>query len=437
MLQSYTLGVGITLEQIHTLPIVTKFSVIRHTSKASKKNMKYTILLSFLLIIASCKNGEDSKKLNEKPIKQVQVKLKKSGLPLQTSVSFLSNLIHANDKIYLVYELNILNNFKAPLDLKKVEIFNLLEPEFPISTFDSIYLNENFERPGLSSENDLNLISENQFGILNLNLEFKKNNVIPKKVFHKLHFKVQKGNGESMMYSMETTIIDIPGKTNLTLGLPFNKKGIWLYEAESHKNSRFLAEGRATYPQRFAIDWIYVNNNEELAKNNIKENENWHTYGLELVSVADGIVVDVKDDIIENEPLSEEMAVHITKETIGGNYVIIDIGNDIYAFYGHLIPHSLKVSIGNKVKKGQVIGLLGNSGNSDLPHLHFHLESKSNIFFGGEGMPYHIKEFIQLKGYSAEEVSNLFHSNHVALDSLRPIEKNNELPIGYGLIEVK
>jgi murein DD-endopeptidase MepM/ murein hydrolase activator NlpD len=82
------------------------------------------------------------------------------------------------------------------------------------------------------------------------------------------------------------------------------------------------------------------------------------------------------------------MAVRITRETVAGNYIVIDIGNDVYAVYGHLIPMSLKVKVGDKVKKGQVIGLIGNSGNSDCPHLHFHLESKSNAFFGGEGIPY-------------------------------------------------
>ena len=94
-------------------------------------------------------------------------------------------------------------------------------------------------------------------------------------------------------------------------------------------------------------------------------------------------------------------------------------------------------SLLEKVKKGQVIGLLGNSGNSDAPHLHFHLESKSNTFFGGEGLAYHINDFIQLKKYSADEVTNLFNSNRVLLDSLRPVKKSNELPIGYGLIEVE
>jgi len=132
------------------------------------------------------------------------------------------------------------------------------------------------------------------------------------------------------------------------------------------------------------------------------------------------------------------MVVRINAETIAGNYVIIDIGNDLYALSGHLIPNSLKVNIGDKVKKGQVIGLLGNSGNSDLPHLHFQLGSKSSMPMGGEGIPYRIKEFIKLKNYSsAEEVSRLFHNNHVPLDSLRPIEKHNEFPSGFGLIEIK
>lgn len=399
--------------------------------------MKYIILFSFLLMVTSCQNDEESEKASEKFIEEVQVKLKKSDFPFEASVSFLTNLVQANDKAYLAYELNILNNFKTSLDLKKVEIFNVSEPDLPIATFESIYLNENFERPGISTENGFNLISANQFGILNLRLEFKENKSIPKKIFHKLHFKIQKGNKEYIMYPVETTTIAIPDKTNLTLGLPFKKKGKWLYEADSHKNSRYFTNGSAVYPQRFAIDWVFVNDDNEFAKNDIKDNKNWHSYGLELVSVADGIVVDVKDGIKENEPLSDEMAVRITKETIGGNYVIIDIGNNRYAFYGHLIPNSLKVSVGDKIKKGQLIGLLGNSGNSDLPHLHFHLETKSDMFFGGEGIPYHIKEFIQLKDYSAEEVSSLFHSNRVPLDSLNPILKNNEMPIGFGLIEIK
>ncbi|UQD56733.1 M23 family metallopeptidase [Flavobacterium sp. K5-23] len=400
--------------------------------------MKYTILITIFLSFVACNKNTSSKHQSLESDTEIQKKLKYSGLPIEANVSFLSDLIKTNNTTQLIYELNILNNYKVPFTLKKVEIYDLKEDGNLIASFDSNYIDEHFERPGSDDLDDLKVLSNNQFGILNLELVFKQGQPIPKKVYHKLHFEGQNKKGETVIIPIEVAVIKIPEITKVTLGLPFNKKGKWLYEAaESHQASRFLTEGKATYPQRFAIDWIFLGNNGCFAENDIKHNKNWKSYGIELISVADGTIVGIKDGIIENVPLSEDMAVRITRETIGGNYIIIDIGNNLYAVYGHLIPNSLKVKIGDKVKKGQLIGLLGNSGNSDCPHLHFHLETKSNAFFGGEGMPYLIKDFIDLRKYSGEEVKNFFKGNSVSMDSLRPTEKHNELPIGYGLIEIK
>ena len=36
-------------------------------------------------------------------------------------------------------------------------------------------------------------------------------------------------------------------------------------------------------------------------------------------------------------------------------------------------PGSLRVEVGDRVRRGQVLGLLGNTGNTDAPHLHFHI----------------------------------------------------------------
>lgn len=402
--------------------------------------MRYTILVIIFLIFVSCNTETKSKHENSEIPTKTQKRLKKNGLPveiIQAEVSYLSSPIHANNTTQLNYELNILNNYRIPLSLKKVEIFDLQNNDIPIAEFDSLYIEEHFERPGGNDLDDLKLISGNEYGILHINLVFDKNKSVPEQIFHKLYFERRNKKNESIVHPMEVAIVNVPKPTELSLGLPFNKKGRWLYGAESHEGARFITEGKATYPQRFGMDWVFIDNDGLPAKDDIKKNKNWNTYGIELISVADGKVIDIKDGIIENEPLSEEMAVRITKETIGGNYIIIDIGNDIHAIYGHLIPNSLKVSIGDNVKKGQVIGLLGNSGNSDAPHLHFHLESKSNAFLGGEGMPYLITEFTQLKKYSGEEFDQLLYGNNVSLDSLKPIEKSNELPSGYGLIEVK
>lgn len=402
--------------------------------------MKYTILITLLLILISCKEENKPIEDNTETRTELQKKLKKTDLPIeviQANVSFLSSPIKANNSVQLRYELNISNNYRIPFTLKKVEIYDLQKDNVPIAEFNSDYIDKHFDRPGNSDLDDLKLLSGNEFGVLNLNVIFKKEQSFPEKIFHKLYFERKKRNGEIATHPMEVAIIEIPKENQFTLGFPFKKKGKWLYEAQGHQGARFLTEGRVNYPQRFAIDWTLVDDNGSFAENDTKKNENWKTYGIELIAVADGKVVGIKDGIIENEPLSEEMAVRITRETIGGNYVIIDIGNDIYAFYGHLIPNSLTVKIGDTVRKGQVIGLLGNSGNSDAPHLHFHLETKSNTYFGGEGIPFHIDKFIQLKNYSQKEVTDLFNGNSVSLDSLNPVYKTNELPIGFGLIEVE
>src|SRR5262249_22308006 len=63
----------------------------------------------------------------------------------------------------------------------------------------------------------------------------------------------------------------------------------------------------------------------------------------------------------------------MTIQMATGNHVIVDIGEGRYAFYAHMQPQSLRVKVGDKVITGQVLGRLGNSGNTDGPHLHFHV----------------------------------------------------------------
>jgi murein DD-endopeptidase MepM/ murein hydrolase activator NlpD len=76
--------------------------------------------------------------------------------------------------------------------------------------------------------------------------------------------------------------------------------------------------------------------------------------------------------------------------------VVIDIGGGRYAFYAHVQPGSLRVKVGDTVKRGQVLALVGNSGNSTEPHLHFHIVdgiAPGTSTLGAEGVPYAIEQF--------------------------------------------
>jgi murein DD-endopeptidase MepM/ murein hydrolase activator NlpD len=72
--------------------------------------------------------------------------------------------------------------------------------------------------------------------------------------------------------------------------------------------------------------------------------------------------------------------------------VILDLGGGNFAMYAHLHRGSVRVAAGDRVTRGQVIGLVGNSGNSIAPHLHFQvMDGPESIT--SNGLPYAIDRY--------------------------------------------
>ncbi len=137
--------------------------------------------------------------------------------------------------------------------------------------------------------------------------------------------------------------------------------------------------GRRLTPMAVGIGAIYIN-------------QDYRSYGQPVYAVADGTITEVKDGIPENTPGTSSRAVEITFETLAGNHVIERIGEGVYATFAHLQPGSVRVKLGARVHLGQMLGLVGNSGNSDAPHLHFQI-CDANSVLGCEGLPYAISSF--------------------------------------------
>lgn len=161
-----------------------------------------------------------------------------------------------------------------------------------------------------------------------------------------------------------------------------------------HRNDIITTEGRTRVPQRFAVDWIKVDAEGSPTKPGTDPNKNdsFYCYGEKVYAVADGVVASVSDELSDNAPVGSIIKKAQSIEHAAGNVVGVEMGRGSYGFYCHLQPNSIKLKVGDHVKKGDVIGLLGNSGNSTAPHLHFHIVDKNNVL-GAEGIPYVFDKF--------------------------------------------
>lgn len=162
-----------------------------------------------------------------------------------------------------------------------------------------------------------------------------------------------------------------------------------------HRRLVLGLNGDVASGQRFGIDFVQMTETGTFSGERT-DNASYHAYGQDILAVADGIVVETKDGIPENVPGPASRAVPIDLHTVSGNSIVLDIGAGRYAFYAHLIPGSLRVQEGDRVTRGQVIGLVGNSGNSTEPHLHFHIVdglASGTSTLGAEGVPYALDSF--------------------------------------------
>lgn len=214
---------------------------------------------------------------------------------------------------------------------------------------------------------------------------------------HKLQMKAANAGPE--IYSIPFASIKTSDLPVIQLSSPLKGKNWFSPNAPSnfsiHRRVIIPLEGTPRIPERFAVDWVKIGENGFSYQGDPTKNESYHAYKAPIYAAAPGKVIAVKDGIPENTPTAKSMAVPITLESIGGNYVMVHLGSHQYAFYAHLIPGSIKVKKGDLLKTGDLIALLGNSGNSTEPHLHFHIIDNENPL-RGEGQPFELNQFTHI-----------------------------------------
>ena len=102
-------------------------------------------------------------------------------------------------------------------------------------------------------------------------------------------------------------------------------------------------------------------------------------------------MVAAQDGLPNNDRLPKPPAIPGIDQTVG-NHVIVQFGPGQYLLYAHMDPKSVKVKVGDQVEKGQQLGLIGTSGNSTVPHLHFQVLTQPT-FFPSDSTPFVFDKF--------------------------------------------
>lgn len=153
-------------------------------------------------------------------------------------------------------------------------------------------------------------------------------------------------------------------RSDIHLSLPF--RGQWFVAWGGNRED--ANKHVSVDDQRRAADLVIVDEKDKTHTGDGTKNSDYFAYGKEVLAVADGTVTTVVDGVPENAPGT------MNRYVAPGNFVIVKHTEKLYSLYAHLQPGSMRVSVGVKVKEGDVLGLCGNSGNSSEPHLHFQLQ---------------------------------------------------------------
>ena len=283
--------------------------------------------------------------------------------------------------IHLAYALQVTNAWSVPATIRSVELVDPARGNqvsgrnrvLDIKNEDVTGQVRLFTLPGtMGRESYTRQIPSGQSGVMFFDVTYEDMSQVPKAIAHR----ITTTTPPTPIGTEHTTVgHSIPvGEEAIVVGPPFKGSG-WVngngccLEVGPHRFVTNSMNGSLDPSETFAIDWVQVDSHGVAYRTDGKKPEDWFCYGAEIVAAAAGTVVEVMRDLPNVTPGRNPDGLKIPQ--IAGNRVIIDMGSGHYAMYAHLAPGSIEVNVGDHVRQGQRLGLLGNTGNSSAPHLHF------------------------------------------------------------------
>ncbi|MDN3494866.1 M23 family metallopeptidase [Planococcus sp. APC 4015] len=316
---------------------------------------------------------------------------------LASTISIPRALPATDDRVHIAYELHLSNVTTQTATIESIDVLD--DSGQSLERLDGDDVTPWVHVAGTTSPG--RTIGPGQGALVWLDVVVDSMDDVPSSLTHDVSFAFEPGAlpiiTDEMTERLATTEVDTSGPVSISP--PLVGAG-WLNgnsccAVTPHRGAVNPINGEYHAPERYAIDYVQLDENGSFLTGPADELDSYPYFGSDIVAVGDGPIVSMRFDLPEQTPGGNPSG--LTLDEYGGNHIVQDLGDGVYAFYAHLqTGNPLDVEVGQQLVKGETIGLLGNTGNTDAPHLHFHLmDSPSPL--GSNGIPF-VYDSFELEG---------------------------------------
>jgi Peptidase family M23 len=310
--------------------------------------------------------------------------------PLVADVMWAPRAFPGSDRrTHLVYEIRIANVTLGRMTLKRVAAFDA-RTGAALATLDAHAIGGRLSLGGRRGSESTEL-APFQFGVIFMHVALEPAAPVPSALAHIIEASSEQRSVDISMRLAQTSVIstDVPA-----LGPPLRGHGYvaadGCCDSIRHVRALLALDGAFHLSQRFAVDWEQIDDDGHIFVGDANNVRSYHIYGKPVLAVVDGAVVAARNDLPDQVP--GKLPDGLPIDEVDGNFAILDVGGGAFALYAHMKPGSVRVRAGDRVRRGDQIGDVGNTGNSQAPHLHFQVMDGPSGFLSN-GIPYVFDSF--------------------------------------------
>jgi hypothetical protein len=346
-------------------------------------------------------------------------------------------------RFHIAYELMLTDTVQFPLNIKRVEVRDAKTRRLLLSLKGRALSSRMNSVAGATTTvkpPDTTLLAPSGSAVVWLDVRVRRRADLPSVLDHRVVASGRPQPGEkSIRFSSRIGRLSLQDGEPVELGPPAHG-GIWVADEgccdkdTHHRRGLLVVNGNEVVPQRFAIDWMRLDRKHRAWVGDPARLSSYRSYGQRLIAVAPGKVVVARDEFPDQPPPNNPKPPSVPD--LPGNHVVLRVAPGIFVTYAHMVPGSVRVHVGEHVRRGQAVGRLGNSGNSATPHLHLQVQVTRN--FLSDGLPFVFKSFRFLG-----QITEPFSDENLGLrptgklpfaQASRPGPRHREMPLSQNVV---